>query len=657
MHDHIVHFYHLSALDWVDVVSALKADPAKAAALAESLSPWPNNNRLTLKAVQDKLKGFVEAGQLGIFTNGYWGHPAMKLAPEVNLLAVSHYLQALDYQRKANQVVAILGGKTPNIQNLAVGGVANAINLDNQATLNMEKLYQVKDIIDEIKGFIQQVYFVDVCAIGAMYPDWLGYGAGVTNYLSVPDLPLDTKGTEFDFPGGVIMNGDLAHVQEIKTFNEPFFQDNVTESIAHAWYDGDWTRHPYEEDTVPKYSKYDADGKYSWIKSPRFDGHVMQVGPLAQVLVGFAQGHEPTNAGRQGARDRVLPREDDAHAGCPALDARPSRGADGAHERALRARAQALEAPRGQHRQGRHDHLQRAGVPEGRAARLRLPRGAARHALALDRHRGRQDRELPGGRALHVERRPARREGPAGAVRGVARRQPGGRCREAARGPAHDPLLRPVPRLRDSHAGSGGQRDRPREGPLGAPMENLRRSSVRVLGLGNVLMGDDALGPWVIQQLEATYEFPAGVSLVDVGTPGLDLIPYVAGPAGVLLVDTVKSGGAPGEIRVYDRGELLKHAAKPRLSPHDPGLSEALLAMELAGTPPRFVRLVGVVPEAVATGVGLSAAVAKAVPLAAQAVVRELALLGFAAGRRHAVSRPAPWWEAPVAEAPTLASR
>ena len=159
MHDHIVHFYHLSALDWVDVVSALKADPAKTSALAESLSHWPGNGRMQLTAVRDRLKGFVDNGQLGIFQNGYWGHPAMKLSPEVNLLAVSHYLEALEYQRKVNQVVAILGGKTPNIQNLAVGGVANAINLDNQATLNMEKLYQVKDILDEMQDFIRQVYF------------------------------------------------------------------------------------------------------------------------------------------------------------------------------------------------------------------------------------------------------------------------------------------------------------------------------------------------------------------------------------------------------------------------------------------------------------------------------------------------------------------
>jgi hydrogenase large subunit len=294
MHDHIVHFYHLSALDWVDVVSALKADPAKASQLAESLSAWPRNSRMELKAVQDKLKAFVEAGQLGPFTNGYWGHPAMKLPPEVNLLAVSHYLQALDYQRQVNQIVAILGSKTPNIQNLAVGGVSNAINLDNEATLNMSKLYGIKDRLDEISSFIQQVYFPDVCAIAAMYPDWLGYGSGVTNYLSVPDLPLDSKGTSFAFPGGTIMNADLTSVHEIKSFDEPYFRENVSESIAHAWYDGDWSKHPWDEETEPKYSTFDDNGKYSWVKAPRFQGKPMQVGPLAQVLVGFALGHEPT---------------------------------------------------------------------------------------------------------------------------------------------------------------------------------------------------------------------------------------------------------------------------------------------------------------------------------------------------------------------------
>lgn len=294
IHDHIVHFYQLSALDWVDVTSALKADPVKTAALAASISDWPGNSTQQFTQVKDRLSKFVAGGQLGIFTNGYWGHPAMKLSPEVNLLAVSHYLQALDYQRKVNQVVAILGGKTPNIQNLAVGGVANAINLDNQATLNMTKLYEVKSLLDSVHQFIEQVYFVDVCAVGAMYADWLGHGKGVTNYLSVPDMPLDTKGTQFDFPGGTIFNGDLSKVTPITSFEDDYFRKNVSESIAHSWYDGDWQKHPWDEETVPKYTPYDAEKKYSWIKSPRFDGKVMQVGPLAQVLTGFAQGHEPT---------------------------------------------------------------------------------------------------------------------------------------------------------------------------------------------------------------------------------------------------------------------------------------------------------------------------------------------------------------------------
>ena len=246
-----------------------------------------------MAAVKARLEKLIQSGQLGIFTNGYWGHPAMKLPPEVNLLAVSHYLQALEYQRKANQVVAILGSKTPNIQNLAVGGVANAINLDNEATLNMNKLYQVKSLLAEVETFVEQVYLPDVVAIGSMYPEWLGYGAGVTNYLAVPDLPIDGAGTAFDLPGGTIMGGDVDTVKTFSGFDDPYFGDNVTESIAHAWYDGDWTRHPYEEETVPHYTEFEDDGKYSWVKSPRWQGKPMQVGPLAQVLVGYASGHEP----------------------------------------------------------------------------------------------------------------------------------------------------------------------------------------------------------------------------------------------------------------------------------------------------------------------------------------------------------------------------
>ena len=294
LHDHVVHFYHLSALDWVDVVRALKADPAKAAAIGQSISPWRRNSRQEMEAVKAKLDGFVKAGQLGPFANGYWGHPAMKLSPEVNLLAVAHYLQALDYQRKANQVVAILGSKTPNIQNLAVGGVANAINLDSAAALNMEKLYQVKDLLDEVVAFVHQVYFPDVCAIGGMYAPWLSYGAGVTSYLAAPDLPLDTKGTKFDLPGGTIMDGNLGSAKAFGSFQDAYFKDGVTESIARSYYEGDWQKHPFEEETKPKYNEWNPDKKYSWVKSPRFQGKPMQVGPLAQVLMGVAQKHEPT---------------------------------------------------------------------------------------------------------------------------------------------------------------------------------------------------------------------------------------------------------------------------------------------------------------------------------------------------------------------------
>jgi hydrogenase large subunit len=294
LHDHIVHFYALSALDWVDVVSALKADPKKTAALADSLSDWPGNGVKRFKAVQEKVKALVDSGQLGPFANGYWGHSAMTLPPEANLMAVSHYLEALDYQRKANQAMSIITGKTPHIQNLSVGGVTTAINPDNEATLNMERLYWMKQLMEEVRGFIQQVYLPDVIAIGALYKEWTGYGAGVTNYLAVPDMVLDTAGTKFDLPGGTIMNGDLSTVKTINSFHDDYFRDNVVESIAHAWYDGDWSRHPYEEDTVPKYTDFQDDGKYSWLKAPRFQGKPMQVGPLAQVLVGYATGHELT---------------------------------------------------------------------------------------------------------------------------------------------------------------------------------------------------------------------------------------------------------------------------------------------------------------------------------------------------------------------------
>jgi hydrogenase large subunit len=303
--DHIVHFYHLSALDWVDVTSALKADPKKTAMLAQNTSSWHMNSQQVFTETQNRLKGFVGSGQLGIFTNGYWGHPAMKLSPELNLLATTHYLQALEVQRKANMIVSILGGKTPHIQNLAVGGVANPINTDSPSTLTMERLFYVKTLIDELGDFVNNVYFQDVCTIGACYKEWTAYGAGVTNYLSVPEFPMDTKGTVFEHPGGFIPDGDISRFRPITGFEDDFIIKGVQESIKHSWYDGSWTRHPWEEDTAPHYTEFQDDGKYSWVKAPTFNGKPAQVGPLANVLCMYAAGDAHTRRYTDKALDTI----------------------------------------------------------------------------------------------------------------------------------------------------------------------------------------------------------------------------------------------------------------------------------------------------------------------------------------------------------------
>lgn len=294
IHDHIVHFYQLSALDWVDIVSALKADPRETARIAQGLSDWPLNSVDEFTKVQQKLQGFVDSGQLGVFGSGYWGHPAMKLPPEVNLMAVAHYLQALDYQRRANQIVGVLGSKTPHIQNLAVGGVANPINPESQSTLTIERLFKIKTLIDELGGFINQVYLPDVAAIGALYADWTAYGAGVTTYLSVPDMPLDTKNTQFSLPGGYIPNGDIKAFKAMTGFGDAYFEKGVKEGVKHAWYDGSRPLHPYDGRTKPEYTGFNDDAKYSWVKAPTFYDERAQVGPLANVLAMYLAGHEPT---------------------------------------------------------------------------------------------------------------------------------------------------------------------------------------------------------------------------------------------------------------------------------------------------------------------------------------------------------------------------
>lgn len=299
VHDHIVHFYHLSALDWVDIVSATKANAQAAGKVAESLagySPdgkmWRLNSYAELQNAKDRLIAFVQKGNLGIYGSGYWGHPAMRLSPEINLLGFAHYLQALDIQMKIAKAVAIIGSKNPHIQNLTVGGVSSALNFDNMATLNNEKIQNIVTIIKEARDFVRQVYIPDVIAIGGAYKDWFNLGPCSSNYIAVPDVPFNEGLTEFGFPGGVLQ-GD--NIREIKTWKDDFLRKGITETTTHSWYSNTTdTLHPYQGDQNPNYTGFEDNGKYSWAKAPRFEGKVTQTGPVSQILVGVKLGHKPT---------------------------------------------------------------------------------------------------------------------------------------------------------------------------------------------------------------------------------------------------------------------------------------------------------------------------------------------------------------------------
>jgi len=308
--DHVVHFYHLHALDWVDVVSALSADPAETSELAQSISDWPKSSRVYFDGVQKRLKGFVERGQLGPFAHAYWGHSAYKLPPKVNLLAVAHYLEALDWQRSFIKIHAVLGGKNPHLQSFLVGGMATPVDPNEQASINIGTIANMTKLIAEAKDFVTRVYLPDLLAIASFYKDWAGYGAGVGNYLVYGEYPeSDGRGANLFIPSGVIRNRNLKQI-------EPFDQDKITEHIKHSWYsyDGgdDKALHPYHGETNPKYTgpkppydRLDTDKKYSWLKSPRYDGVPMEVGPLARMLVGYASGHERIKALVTGALTKL----------------------------------------------------------------------------------------------------------------------------------------------------------------------------------------------------------------------------------------------------------------------------------------------------------------------------------------------------------------
>jgi len=308
--DHVIHFYHLHALDWVDVVSALSADPAATARLAQSLSPWPNNSPTYFAEVKNRLKTFVGTGQLGIFTNGYWGHPAYKLPPAANLMAVAHYLEALDWQRDVIRLHTIFGGKNPH-PNFLVGGMASAINLDDTATINAERLTDIHDIIARAQRFVEQVYWPDLMAIAGFYKEWAGIGGGTGNYLAVGEFPDgDVRDIQsLYFPRGIILGKDLSKVHA-------YDQQLVKEYINSSWYEyskgDDAGLHPWEGETKAKYdgpptpwTYLQGQKKYTWMKAPRYDGRAMEVGPLARMLVAFASGHEGVRAQVKEVLDRL----------------------------------------------------------------------------------------------------------------------------------------------------------------------------------------------------------------------------------------------------------------------------------------------------------------------------------------------------------------
>ncbi len=315
-HDHLVHFYHLHALDWVDVVSALKADPKATSTLAQSISDWPLSSPGYFKDLQTRLTKFVDSGQLGPFKNGYWGHPAYKLPPEANLMAVAHYLEALDFQKEIVKIHTIYGGKNPH-PNWLVGGAPCAINIDGVGAvgaINIERLNLVSSIIDRSIEFVNKVYLPDVQAIASFYKDWL-YGGGlsgksVMSYGDIPETANDYSAASLKVPRGVIINGNLNEVLPID-HGDP---EQIQEFVTHSWYEyPDETKglHPWDGVTQPNFKlgpaskgtktnieSLDESAKYSWIKAPRWRGHAVEVGPLARYIIGYAQNRpefrEPT---------------------------------------------------------------------------------------------------------------------------------------------------------------------------------------------------------------------------------------------------------------------------------------------------------------------------------------------------------------------------
>jgi hydrogenase large subunit len=310
--DHVIHFYHLHALDWVDVASALKADPAKTSQIAQSISDYEKSSATYFRGIQQRVKAVVDSGQLSLFASGYWGHPAYLLPPEVNLLAVAHYLEALAWQKDFIRIHAALGGKNPHPQTFLVGGMTTTLDPNEPfAVINPEQITFLRELIKGARKFVEQVYIPDVLAVAPFYKEWFSRGEGLGNFLSYGDYAAgngeDPK--TFLFPRGVVLNRDLSTVY-------PVDPAKITEFVSHSWYDystGDAKGiHPSIGETIPKYSGpkppydfLDVDKKYSWLKAPRYDGKPMEVGPLARMIVGYASGQKDIRAAVDGVLKKL----------------------------------------------------------------------------------------------------------------------------------------------------------------------------------------------------------------------------------------------------------------------------------------------------------------------------------------------------------------
>jgi hydrogenase large subunit len=301
-HDHVMHFYHLHALDWVDIPSALKADPAGTSEIQQSISSWPNSSPAYFAEVQRKVRAIVDGGQPSIFTNGYWGHPGYRLPPEVDLLAVAHYLEALDWQADVTKIHTIFGGKNPH-PNFVVGGVPMPIDLDSDTALNAGRLSIISDSIDRITQFVDHVYLPDLLAIAPYYLEYAGIGEGLGNFLTWGEFPGDDihDTSSFLVPRALILDRDLANITE----PDPRDLDRLKEFVTHSWYEyaqGEQAGlHPWAGETAfdytgpePPFGQLEVEQKYSWVKAPRWNGVPVEVGPLARVLALYATGNEQT---------------------------------------------------------------------------------------------------------------------------------------------------------------------------------------------------------------------------------------------------------------------------------------------------------------------------------------------------------------------------